>query len=436
MGIKMKSIFYMAGISLVSFSTPAWALDISMVGGKVGELPVAYEKIQQAVQARQAECDAAQGSPHQAQICQQSMDTQRCAETAKPKIEAVIAKYKGSAAANAVQNSSCMGIAASIGKAVDGRANESENAVSEMSMDSATCSQQKALLAREMSAVSESCRATVAQACSKVSEAQELFDSCRQIATASAAVSQDNMLTGGSLLDNALKATQLGLGLGQLGQMFAGQKGGNSNVSGAGAFTPEESTVDLGVTSKKSAGGSPGFGTKSSSVSQSGGSAGFSTGSDGFAPFSESRDFSAEAAPIGSAALTPESGISSPSIGGGSGLSATGGGGASDGSGSSKLGEVDPKANAAQGSGGDYEVGAGGGGSPSFLGLKSSGSEFGDMNKDLGLDTGLGADFDLERDIASLEQGALEGGINEDEGVSIFSVVHSKISEMKKRGSI
>lgn len=250
-------------------------------------------------------------------------------------------------------------------------------------------------------------------------------------------------MLSGLTLDNALKATQLGLGLGQLGQMLAGQKGGGSNVSGSPSGPRGPGSVSLGD-DDKNAGGAAGFGTKGSSVtSGENGSAGFSSGAEGFAPFSSGRDFSAEAAPIGSG-LAPESGISPASPGGSfgaGGLSASaggGGGGGLNGSGASKLSEEERKEVA--GDIGGFEAGVGGGGGrPSFLGLKG-GSEFDELNKDLaldapaGLDSGLG--FDDGRDLASAEQAALEGGINEDEGVSIFSVVHAKIAEMKKRGSI
>jgi hypothetical protein len=81
-----------------------------------------------------------------------------------------------------------------------------------------------------------------------------------------------------------------------------------------------------------------------------------------------------------------------------------------------------------------YEVNSGGGGGrPSFLGLKGRSEEdLGAGGESVLSDLGIGEDG--SRDLASADE--LGGGIGEAEGETLFHVIHTKISEIKRRGSI
>jgi len=401
-----------------------------------GRMFKSIKEMDQSVQRIQNNCD-----PNDAACNEQY---QQCKETAQEAKSAVQEKTKRALEWYRAESVGCQTAANKLLAGLKEGQEASEQAIAALNDKSTRC---QTSIANAMSGpikAASKCVTEVKDNCGgQKFEYQALEQNCKDVAQAAKLMAVDKSMSAGGMLDNALKATQLGLGLGQLGQMLAGQKGGGSGVSGSPEGPIAPSTVDLGG-SDKNAGGIAGFGTKESTVSRSGtGSAGFSTGSDGFAPLSEARDFSAEASPIGGdMGFAAESGISPPSVGGGSGGgfsgSAGGAGGAGNGSGASKLSAEDRKEVA--GDIGAFEVGAGGGGRPSFLGLKSGGSEFDELGKDLGLGAGTGLDgnfdFDGDRDLASAEQGAFDGGINEEDGVSIFSVVHSKISEMKKRGSI
>jgi hypothetical protein len=132
----------------------------------------------------------------------------------------------------------------------------------------------------------------------------------------------------------------------------------------------------------------------------------------------------------GSAAYGSASPAGSGGFGGSSGTNTTG---------ASMMGDASKKAAADVAGSGDYDVNLAGGGSSStkpFLGLKSdpgdlAGLAGGDVAGDLPAD-GSNATADDGRQLAS----AAGSDIHAEEGNSLFQSVHTKYSEMKKRGSI
>jgi len=132
------------------------------------------------------------------------------------------------------------------------------------------------------------------------------------------------------------------------------------------------------------------------------------------------------------------------SMAGGSAGGASGGGSGN----SSGASSYDPDAAAAkaaaggESSNGAYEIASGGGGGSKFLGLRSKSADLSELDGALGADgsamnaelAALDAEHEGGRGLAS-EEGAQNADIHAD-GSSLFSVVRSKLVEIKKRGNI
>lgn len=240
-------------------------------------------------------------------------------------------------------------------------------------------------------------------------------------------------------LDDALKVGQLGMmGLGLMNAMNQANQKSNSGVSAASPTpTPTPQKVDMGKSKVES--NKAGFGADANGASfNADGKKGLG-GAEGFTPFTMPKDFEYDPPPTAKTGNAGESGVSIAAPGGPGG---GGGTGSANGTGASRMGDAGKDAGKEGNEPGAFEIPNGGGGrSTSFVGLKSKGDEFSDLNKDLGpLDGGkLNSEFgsldNAGRDIASV-QGGLDGGINPDDGTSLFSVIGNKLKEMKKRGSI
>jgi hypothetical protein len=111
-----------------------------------------------------------------------------------------------------------------------------------------------------------------------------------------------------------------------------------------------------------------------------------------------------------------------------------GGGTGTDGSAEATQAAVPPQPQKQE----DIEAFSNGGARPSYLGMKSKGGELADLGLDIGngnaaASTGDSAE-DGDRSLASTDQGA--GATAEDQRGSLFNMIHTRLEEIGRRGSI
>jgi hypothetical protein len=270
--------------------------------------------------------------------------------------------------------------------------------------------------------------------------AESAAQGCQQIADASNTNSAEKAASGGGMGD----LSQLAGALGQaLGQMMQGGQGGDPG------YTPDTSSVTtpdpVAGTNLETPSGNVG----GTSIAATPGSvdgvqftkpnaaniSGFTPNGTSFGPATSGSSYDTAAG----------SGYGSEGSGGSAGIAGytgSGGGGSAglNSSGASVAGlNGDAAKNGAAGdaasAGPNDEInlaGGGGGAKPSFLGLKSGSGD--DQPGEPGVldDLGLNADEQGSRDLASNE----EAGIAAEDSGTLFTVIHTKISEIKRRGSI
>lgn len=304
---------------------------------------------------------------------------------------------------------------------------------------------QRAALAKTLAQAAQTCSQKVEESCKGALAAEDMkakqaaTQGCSQIASAATANATEKAASGMTMSDLSQMAGALGQVLGPLAQMMNQQKQGgdtgSNDPSNSGYSTPisTASGTSLGASSSQPSGTNVGntnpggaeFKNSKNNITGFTPSAAshFGPGSDGYASGSGYGDSSGGGTGMGSGSY---------SAGGGSaGLSSSG----ASMSPGDKDAEKAAAAAAAAAAEESYEVnaGGGGGGRPAFLGLKGRAEEdLGASGESVLGDLGLGEEG--SRDLASADE--LSGGIGEAEGETLFHVIHTKISEIKKRGSI
>lgn len=330
-----------------------------------------------------------------------------------------------------------------IGNAATGQQQNTQNNASATNNVGTGAQAQRAAIAKALGQSASTCASQVQSSCNgnlaaiDKKGAEAASQGCNEIASASNANSAEKTASGSTMGDMSQLASALGQALGPLAQMMAGQQ----QQPDTSSTDPYSSSVPTNTVAGTS------LGTSTNPLA--GTSIGNSTNPNG-TEFKAAKNNITGFTPSAASSFGPSTGYASgsgagDSSGGGTGVgsgaySAGGGGGLNSSGASMSPGATDAEkaaaaAAAANAAGENYEVMASGGGGsrPSFLGLKSR------TDEDLGAggesvlgDLGLGEEG--SRDLASADE--LGGGIGEAEGETLFRVIHTKIAEIKKRGSI
>jgi hypothetical protein len=361
-----------------------------------------------------------------------------CLKTATDKRAETEAKAKAALQSFNSQTAGCKAAAQSLLAAIqNGTQQQAALATQQLNQKSAECNTAIAAAMKPAIDAGSQCNTELQDNCTNPTYDfghKDLQANCRQVAQSAQKAATESGMNAGSMLDNALKATQIAS---MLGQMMQGQQKPGSGVSGSagstGPVTPQK--VDLGGGKSGLSSNTPGFGLAGADGKSKAG-AGGANGAEGFTPFTMPEDFKYQ--PPGGSAGAGESGITAVAGPGGSGSGSAGGGGGSSSTGASIMPVGDKDKEKAAEDVGAFEFPTGGGGRGSgFLGLKSKGDELGELAP-LGADAPPLGDFSAldDRGLASVEgaQGALEGV--HDDGTSLFNVVGNKLKEIKKRGNI
>ncbi|MCO5141608.1 MAG: hypothetical protein M9962_00800 [Oligoflexia bacterium] len=305
--------------------------------------------------------------------------------------------------------------------------------------------QNRANIANKLAQELKQCASDIQSSCngkvgpsSDGTQVQNAMNSCNNASQVAQAAGAEQQKNSGGLGEALQAASGLAQALGPLAQMLAGkqdqsatdpyQTQPNYQTSGGSTLNDPGTTNGTSFTTGQSNGTELGTNPSVSSEFASVSPKEFNTGLEGAGGFDSSSGNG-----FGSG------GASGADIAANGGGGALGSSGSFNSSGASKMGDKAAEAAAAANSPGseDYAYGAGGGGGggvkPAMLGLKSKSGDLEGL-ADLGASNEtLSADENGERMLASEEQG---DGIHGNDGSSLFNVIHSKYSEIKRRGSI
>jgi hypothetical protein len=382
-------------------------------------------------------------TPLQQQMCQS-----QCMQGLRAQADAIELEFRKAIASDAAANSSSAANSAGAAAAGTGQAVVQQGAQNVSGAGAKAGLAQKSANAKAVAAKAKACPAEIDKACPKqniaqndMTTVQQAKTACEQLATGSEAVAAEKAASSGGMGDMSQLASALGQALGPLAQMMAGQQQqpdtSSTDPYNSGYSTPTNTVAgtSLGTNANPLAGTAIGNSTTPSGTE-------FKAAKNnitGFTPTAAS-NFGPGSSGYGSGSGYGDSASGGTGMGSGAYSAGSSGSGSLNSSGSSMSpGDKDAEkaaAAAANAAGENYEVMAtGGGGSrPSFLGLKGRAEE------DLGAGSGesvlgdLGLGDEGSRDLASADE--LGGGIGEAEGETLFRVIHTKIAEIKKRGSI
>lgn len=264
------------------------------------------------------------------------------------------------------------------------------------------------------------------------SDKDESLSACESLQSQAEQVAKDQGSAAGDLGQLMQQAGQLAQQLGQMMQQQPEQK--NPKDPSQSSISDTQSTS----LSSKNPGASVGFDTSGAN----GAKVGAAGSAKGGAYASPARDFSAEASNLNAGGLG--SGISSNKFGantGGEGATSASSGGMNS-SGASLMGEAPEKAaavNAKNDATAGLEWGGGGGGGGGYkqpmFGLKGKNDSGGDLADLTGGENNLSGE-EGDRTLASADEMSATAQDINDDGDSLFNVIHSKLSEVKRRGSI
>jgi hypothetical protein len=299
--------------------------------------------------------------------------------------------------------------------------------------------QQKAANAKAVADKAGDCVKNVMKACKNLAPADQkvadhIKDTCQELATASSAVATDKAASSGGMGDMSQLASALGQALGPLAQMMGQQQPTDPGITDPSDYSTPPTPVagtSLGNANNPLAGTNIGNGSTTPNGAEFKPTKNNITG---FTPVAGSTMGFGPSDAYGTTGGTGYGDSGGAAIGSGSYSAGSSGGLNSSGSSMAPGSSDAEKAAAAAEAAENYEVNAGGGGGsrPAFLGLKSrTDDEIGSGDSVLG---DLGISEEGARDLASNDE--MAGGIGEAEGNTLFHVVHSKIAEIKKRGSI
>jgi hypothetical protein len=377
----------------------------------------------------------------------QQMCQSQCNQAITNQAGAVKSKYESAVASDGAANGSSSAAALNGAAGSNGHSNVSQNTQNGNGAAAQAGLQQKAANAAGVAAAAKQCAEQIKNACPQsnianndMQKVKQAMDACQQLSNASDQVAEDKAKSSGGMGD----LSQLAGALGQaLGQMMQGGQGADPG------YTPDTSSVTtpdpvagtnidpVGTNvAGTSIGNNPnGVDGVQFSKPNAANISGFTPNGTSFGP-----------ATSGSSYDTAGTGYGNDGYGGGSagiaGYTGSGSGGSAglNSSGASVAGLDAGAANAggagdAASAGPNDEInlaGGGGGAKPSFLGLKSSADEEQPGEPGVLDDLGLGSDEEGSRDLASNE----EAGIAAENSGTLFTVIHTKISEIKRRGSI
>lgn len=437
---KTKLIY--GGSLLAAFSLTigsAWAVELSTLGTHVSQLQ----------SNSQIQCPMPEYFdfvPMQKPKQPFDMGTCNSCMSALPgEAQKVKGKFDAAVASDAAANSSSAANSATAATTSNGQAVVQQGAQNVNGAGAKAGLQQKAANATSVSAAAKECSKSIESKCeisklgpSASSKVQQAKQACDQLASASDAVAKEKAASSGGMGDMSQLASALGQALGPLAQMMAGQQQPETPATdpySSGYSTPPTPVAgtSLGNTNNPLAGTTIGSSTSPNGAefkAAKNNITGFTpSAASNFGPSSGSADSA-----YGNSSGGGSTGMGSGAYSAGSGGTGLNSSGASMSPGGSDA-EKAAAAAAAAAAGENYEVNAAGGGGsrPSFLGLKSRAEEdLAASGESVLGDLGLGEEG--SRDLASNEE--LSGGIGEAEGETLFRVIHTKIAEIKKRGSI
>lgn len=371
-----------------------------------------------------------------------------CKQSLEEAIKGVTDKYPGLVAKSKAADAKASTNAATTAAATTGKQDTSQGSTQNVKSGAVTGLNIKAGAATELSAAGKACAKKIEGSCQvplaqdDITKVDKATQACERIAKESAATAVEKT---GSGMDMGQLAQLAGAAMQAMQAMKPNAGAESAAPSSLSQSTPTTPTIANAESSKlggagERIGSTVGFGgaTNPSGASIAGGPSSGTFASGLASPFG-AQSFEPELAEsLGGSDPGSFGNASSPSVASGAG--SPGGGGASgDGSGSSRLGSAEEeaaRAAALAAAESAYEIGGGGGGRPAFLGLKSKSGDL-ELGEEGAAGDGvlgeLGIDEEGDREVAS------DVGVNDigdENGVTLFKVIHSKYAEIKKRGNI
>jgi hypothetical protein len=298
----------------------------------------------------------------------------------------------------------------------------------------------RAAIAKKLAFTAETCAEQIDSSCGQVSsndksQAQNASKGCSQIQQ-------------GALAAAGERASE-GMNMGQLGQLAQGAAQGLGALAGQGSGSGQQASGD---TPSSISDPSPSGTSLGSSLATPSGVAFDTTTNPSAATTTDNPGATNYASPTASQSTgwdpTVASSLAGTDTGATSGSSpsfassspsGSGATGPTSSSGASMMGAVNKAGAAAPGNGENNEVSLAGGGIKPFLGLKSHPDDLADLANDPNNnpDSLGGLTSDQESADGGRELASVAGSdIHAEDGSSIFQAIHTKYSEMKKRGGI